>query len=174
MTLIRYRPSRELSSLQGDFNRLFNSLLGDVSTDDNRGFRRWTPAVDLVETEDHFVLTADLPGLAEDDISVELQDNVLTVAGERRSEHEERREGLHRVERASGRFARRLRLPEGVDAEAVEASFDRGVLEVRVPKPQERRPHRVSIAVGGPRPTIEASESGSDDVPASGDRPAAA
>jgi HSP20 family protein len=91
-------------------------------------------------------------------VSIELEDNVLTVSGERRSEHEERREGYHRVERASGSFSRTLTVPEGVDADAIEASFDRGVLEVRIPKPEQRKPRRVSIGVGGKRGAIEGQE----------------
>ena len=117
--------------------------------------------MDLVETDEHFVLRADLPGLAEDDVNVELEDNVLTVSGERKSEHEERHDGYHRVERATGSFNRSLTVPEGIDAEAIEASFDRGVLEVRIPKPEERKPRKVAISVGnGAAPeAIEGSES---------------
>ena len=116
--------------------------------------------MDLVETDEHFVLRADLPGLAEDDVNVELEDNVLTVSGERKSEHESRREGYYRIERASGSFQRSLTLPEGVNADAIEASFDKGVLEVRIPKPEERKPRKVAISVGGgEQKTIEGSES---------------
>ena len=97
---------------------------------------------------DHYVLKADLPGLAEDDIKIEVEDNVLTVSGERKAEHEDKREGFYRVERASGAFRRSLTLPEGVDADGVAARFDKGVLEVRIPKPEERKPRRVAIQVG--------------------------
>ena len=150
MALIRWEPTREVNSLQSEMNRLFNTFFGDAPAAAGGGgeFRRWIPAMDLAETEDHFVLRADLPGLAEEDVSIELEDNLLTVSGERTSDHEEKREGYHRVERASGRFARSLTLPEGVDPEAIQASFDRGVLEVRVPKPEERKPRRVQIGVG--------------------------
>jgi|SRR5687768_8890736 len=156
MTLIRWEPSRELTSLQTEMNRLFNGFFGD--SPDAGTARRWTPAMDLVETDDHFVLRADLPGLEEGDVSIEFQDGVLTLSGERRSEHEESREGYHRVERAYGHFSRALTLPEGVDADAIEASFDRGVLEVRIPKPAERKPRRVQIGLGGAKPTVEGTE----------------
>jgi HSP20 family protein len=159
MAIIRWEPAREVNSLQSEFNRLFNTFFGDVPEANGGTFRRWIPAMDLVETDDHFVLRADLPGLGEDDVSIELEDNVLTVSGERRSEHEERNEGFHRIERAYGTFSRSLTLPEGVDADAIEASFDDGVLEVRVPKPEERKPHRVTIGVGGSKPAIEGEES---------------
>jgi HSP20 family protein len=84
---------------------------------------------------------------------------VLTISGERACEHEQRREGYHRVERASGSFARSLTLPEGIDPGSIEAGFDKGVLEVRIPKPQERKPHRVAIKVGEKRAVIEGNAS---------------
>ena len=107
--------------------------------------------MDLVETDEHFVLKADLPGLAEGDVSIEVEDDVLTVSGERKAEHEDKREGYVRVERSYGAFRRSLTLPEGIDPEAVTASFDNGVLEVRIPKPEERKPRRVAIQVATAR-----------------------
>ena len=158
MALIRWEPAREINSLQSEMNRLFNTFFDTPTPPGNaNGLRRWVPAMDLVETDDHFVLRADLPGLAEDDVSIELEDNVLTVSGERGTEHEDRKEGYYRVERAYGAFHRQLTLPEGIDPEAVEASFDKGVLEVRVPKPEERKPKKVAIKASGHR-TIEGSE----------------
>jgi HSP20 family protein len=157
MALIRWEPARELNSLQSEMNRLFNTFF-DVPPGNGGGVRRWVPAMDLVETDDHFVLRADLPGLTENDVSIELEDNVLTISGERRSEHEERKEGYYRVERASGTFSRALTLPEGVDPQGVEASFENGVLEVRVPKPEERKPRKVAISVGASKPAIEGNE----------------
>ena len=159
MALIRWEPTRELSSLQSEMNRMFDTFFGDTPAGDGGRFRRWIPAMDLVETEDHFILRADLPGLSEGDVSIELEDNVLTVSGERKSAHEERKEGYHRVERAYGQFARSLTLPEGVKADDIAASFDRGVLEVRIPKPEERKPRTVSIGVGNSKPAIEGKES---------------
>jgi HSP20 family protein len=162
MALIRWEPVRELSSLQTEMNRLFNTFFDAPATGGtgNGGAqaRRWVPAMDLVETDDHFVLRADLPGLSEDDVSLEVEDNVLTVSGERKAEHEEQREGFYRVERAFGSFRRSLTLPEGVDPEGVQAAFDKGVLEIRIPKPEERKPRRVAIRVGGGQEAIEGSE----------------
>src|SRR5213592_4258260 len=111
--------------------------------------------MDLIETDDHFVLRADLPGLSEDDVNIEVEDNVLTVSGERKTEHESTKEGYHRVERAFGAFSRSLTLPEGVDADAVSASFDRDVLEISIPKPEQRKPRKISIGVGNSPRTIE-------------------
>src|SRR3954452_5176566 len=169
MALVRWDPSRELGSLQSEMNRLFNSFF-DTPQSGQAGARRWLPAMDLVETDDHFVLRADLPGLTEEDVSIEFQDNVLTVSGERKSEHEERREGWYRLERATGTFSRSLTLPEGVDADRIEAAFDRGVLEVRTPKPEARKPRRVAISVGGRRQkTIEGTETAGE-APAAPER----
>ena len=160
MALIRWDPTGELNSLQSEVNRLFNSFFDVPSTAANGAtLRRWVPAMDLVETDDHFVLRADLPGLSEGDVSIELEDRVLTVSGERKAEHKDRQEGYYRVERAFGSFARSLTLPEGVDPDTVQASFDRGVLEVRIPKPEERKPRKVAINVGEGGKTIEGSES---------------
>jgi HSP20 family protein len=159
MALIRWEPVRELNTIQSEMNRLFNTYFETPSHASAVGARRWIPAMDLVETREEFVLRADLPGLNEGDVNIELEDNVLTISGERKAEHEERKEGYYRVERSSGTFSRSLTLPEGVDPEAVHASFDRGVLEVRIPKPEERKPRKVAINVAkGSEPnTIEGS-----------------
>ena len=133
-----------------EFDRLFSTLFENSG----RQVQRWVPAMDLVEADDHFVLKADLPGLAEDDVAIEVQDNVLTISGSRDAEHERKEKGWYRLERSYGSFSRSLTLPEGVDADKVEAKFDRGVLEVRIPKPEERKPRRISIGGNG-KHTIE-------------------
>jgi HSP20 family protein len=161
MALIRWEPVRELNTIQSEMNRLFNTFFEGGPANGTTAQRRWLPAMDLVETQDDFVLRADLPGLSEADVNIELEDNVLTISGERKAEHQEQKEGYYRVERAWGTFSRSLTLPEGVNPEAVKASFDRGVLEVRIPKPEQRKPRKVAISVGGdaePK-TIEGSES---------------
>jgi HSP20 family protein len=136
-------------------NRLFASGVEPVSA------RRWVPAMDLVEADDHYELKADLPGVAEEDVKVEFEDRVLRISGERRSEREERSGGYVRVERASGSFSRSLTLPAGTDPSAITADFTNGVLAVSIPKPAERTPHRVAI---GTRP-VEAAESAPAEEP---------
>jgi len=163
MALIRWEPVRELNTIQSEMNRLFNSFFESSSPANGTSLRRWIPAMDLVETDDDFVLRADLPGLTEDDVNIELEDNVLTLSGERKSEREEKNEGYYRVERASGSFQRSLTLPEGVDPEGIRASFENGVLEVRVPKPEQRKPRKVTISAGGGAPkTIEGAETATE------------
>jgi HSP20 family protein len=158
MALVRWEPVRELTSLQTEMNRLFNTFFDSPSGGgggNGGALRRWLPPMDLVETDDHFVLRADLPGLSEEDVNIEVEDRVLTVSGERKAEQTENKDGYHRVERAFGSFSRSLTLPEGIDAEAVSASFDKGVLEVQIPKPEERKPRKISIGVGSSPKTID-------------------
>jgi len=155
MALVRWEPVRELNSLQSEMNRLFNTFFDTPAGGNGGGLRRWVPPMDLVETDDHFVLKADLPGLDANDVSIEVEDKVLTLSGERKVEHETSKEGFYRLERSSGEFRRSLTLPEGVDADKIEANFDKGVLEVRIPKPEERKPRKVQIGVGETKPAIE-------------------
>jgi HSP20 family protein len=162
MALVRWEPAREISSLQSEMNRLFNTFFDTPTTGGNgSAARRWVPSMDLVETEEHFVLRADLPGLSEEDVAIELEDNVLTVSGERKAEHEDKKEGFYRMERSFGQFRRSLTLPDGVNADAIAATFDRGVLEVRIPKPEQRKPRKVAIQVGDRAAAIEGSETAS-------------
>jgi HSP20 family protein len=166
MALIRWDPARELGSLQDEMNRLFNTFFDSSSAGAGQPAGRWMPAMDLVEREHEYTLHADLPGLSEGDVNIELEDNVLTISGKRTSQHEDRKAGYYRLERGTGSFRRSLTLPEGVDPQAITARFDRGVLEVSIPKPAQRVPHKVSIAVGGNQPqTIEASESAPGSAP---------
>ena len=137
-----------------EVTRLFNTLFDESQA------QRWVPAMDLVEADDHFLLKADLPGLSEDDVNIEFRDNALTISGERKAEHEHREGGWYRVERSFGQFSRTLTLPEGVNADAVEATFDRGVLQVHIPKPEQRKPRRISIKAGNGKPaTLEGTAS---------------
>ena len=166
MALIRWEPVREFGTIQNEMNRLFNSFFDTPTHSNGATARRWIPAMDLVETEDAYVLSADLPGLSESDVSIEVEDNILTVSGERKAEHEDRKAGYYRVERSYGSFRRALTLPEGVDPEAVTANFDKGVLQVTVPKPEQQAPRKVQITVGGASTgetqAIEGSESSSE------------
>ena len=156
MTVVRFEPLRELSSLQNEMNRLFNTVFDTPSTGANR---RWVPAMDLVETADAFVLRADLPGMTQDDVKLEIEDSVLSVSGERKAEHDTKEEGFYRLERAFGSFSRSLTLPKGIRPEAVAATFVNGVLEVRIPKPEQAKPRRIEIAVGDEPKTIEGQAS---------------
>ena len=164
MALIRWEPVAELNTIQNEMNRLFNTFFDQPNAAGRTGAsRRWIPAMDLVESGDHYVLRADLPGMSEEDVNVQLEDNVLTISGERKSAHEQQQEGYYRLERASGSFSRSLTLPDGVDPESVQANFDRGVLEIRVPKPEQKKPRQVQISLGSRQAdakTIEGTNGG--------------
>jgi len=150
MALIRWEPAAELNTIQNEMNRLFNTFF-DQPNQIGRGngtTRRWLPPMDLIETADHYILRADLPGLSDGDVNVQLEDNVLTISGERKAEHEDQQEGYYRLERALGTFSRSLTLPDGVDPDGVEAHFDRGVLEIRIAKPEQKKPKTVQITLG--------------------------
>ena len=148
MALVRWEPVT--------MNRLFTNLF-DTPTGAAAASRRWIPAMDLAETQDSYVLRADLPGLSAADVQIELENRVLSISGERKAEQLSEGAGYRRVERASGAFRRTLTLPAGVEAEAITAAFDNGVLTVTVPKPVTAKPHRVEIAVEGTAtPQVEA------------------
>jgi HSP20 family protein len=151
MPLVRWDP------LVPDIAR----LMGLLDTGSARELARFSPTVEMREQDDHVVLELDLPGMGEDDIEVEVQDNMLTVSGERRRE-EQREEGdTFRSERMYGQFARSFTLPPGIDPDAIDASFDSGVLCLRVPKPEERSPRKISIgARSGEQQTIEGEQRG--------------
>jgi HSP20 family protein len=159
MAVIRWEPARELQAIQQEMNRLFGSAYPQGNGSNGSNVSRWIPPMDVAEDEEHFVVRADLPGVEEGDVNVELEDNVLTISGERKSDIEERKEGYHRIERAYGTFSRSLTLPEGIDPEGIRASFNKGVLDVRIPKPEQRKPRKVAIDVGDSHSVIEGSAS---------------
>ena len=157
MALIRWEPARELRSARTDLDRLFTGVF-DTTTfavPARAAGRRFVPALDVVETETEYVVSADLPGVSESDLSLQVADGALTLSGERRTQHSSSERGYRRIERTFGSFRRTLALPDGVEPAAVSASFDRGVLEIRIPKPAARQPHTIDINVGGGAPATE-------------------
>jgi len=150
-TLVRWEPFRELATLQTEMSRLMNGLFEG----NGRSTQSWVPAVDVWETEDELVYALDLPGVAEDRISIELHDDTLTVSAERERTAERTEDGYVRFERRFGTFARALGVPTGVTEEGVKAEYRDGVLELRVAKPQAAKPRKIQL--GGGHPTIEAS-----------------
>jgi len=139
-TLVRWDPFREVTSLRDEVNRLFSRTLGD-----GQGVSAWSPPVDVFDTKDAIVLKAELPGLTPEDIDIEIDENVLTIRGERTLEETVEEGRYHRLERAYGSFARTLSLPQGVKADEVSAAFDGGVLEVRIPKADEVKPRKITV-----------------------------
>jgi HSP20 family protein len=143
------RFSEEMDRLFGDFGtrRGWLEVLGGRGL----GFpqAQWAPPIEIFERDNQLVVRADLPGLSKDDIGIEITDNMLAIAGERREEREETRGGYRHSERRYGHFSRSISLPEGVNAEDVRTAFENGVLEITIPMPQrERREQRIAIQEG--------------------------
>ena len=145
-TLVRWEPFRELTQLQGEVSRLMNGLLDGQS----RAAQSWVPALDVWETDSELVYAFDLPGLTEDAIAIEAHDDTLTVSGERERQTEEQGDRYYRFERRYGSFARAVGLPAGIDESRITAAYVNGVLEVRVPKPEEAKPHRIQLGSSHP------------------------
>jgi HSP20 family protein len=152
-TLVRFEPFREITALHNEMNRLMNGLLQDGNA--KGGAQGWAPAVDVWETEDELVYAFDLPGVPEEKISIEVENGVLTVTAERARADEVAEERFYRFERRFGTFQRAITLPQGVSDDAVKASFENGVLEVHVAKPEQPKPKRIPIG-SSEQATIEA------------------
>jgi HSP20 family protein len=145
MSIVRFDPFRDITSFRDDINRLFARSFGE---EDVTGTHTWAPAVDVFETKDAVVLKAELPGLTAEDVDVEIDDDVLTISGERTFKDTVEEGRFYRLERSYGRFSRSLTLPQGIVADAVSATFADGVLEVTVPKAEEVKPRKVTIGAG--------------------------
>ena len=147
MAITRYDPLRDIASLQDEVERVFRqSFGGDKAAASAAG--AFSPALDVEETEDAFNLHVELPGVAADDVDVSLEENVLTISGERRFYDEKEAEGFRRIERHFGRFHRAVRLPDRVDPDRVAASYRDGLLMISVPKAEEAKPRRIQIQAG--------------------------
>ena len=152
MAIVRWEPFRNLVSLQDRMNRIFD--------DAARGARRpdedddwalggsWAPAVDIFEKDGNIVLKAELPGVEVKDVDIRVENNTLSLRGERKLENEVTRENYHRVERAYGSFARSFTLPNVVDTEKIKAEFKDGVLQLTLPKRDEAKPKQIQVSIG--------------------------
>jgi HSP20 family protein len=149
-TMNRYDPLRNVAPLHEEMERLFRQTLGDRQGASPAG--AFSPALDVEEDEGAFTLHVELPGVGVDDVDVSLEENVLTITGERRfyarSGEADSTEGFRRIERNFGRFHRSVRLPDRVDADGVEARFHDGMLTVTVPKAEDAKPRRIAITSG--------------------------
>ncbi len=141
MTLVRRNPWQDLEAIQHRLNDLFS----DAPATTNQETNQWIPAVDIRETEDALHMYAELAGISKEDVSLEVKDGVLTIAGERRYEKDVDEENVHRIERAYGRFTRSFSLPRNVNADAVEARMEDGVLHIRLPKLDSAKPKSIAI-----------------------------
>ena len=146
MNLVKWSPWREMPTLQNRFNRLFDDSFFRVGQmDDDAGMGLWNPAVDLYEKDDHFMIKAELPGVDKKDIKIDLQDRLLTLSGERTFDNEVEEENYYRRERSYGKFQRAFTLPADVDSDKIKAEFKDGVLQIEVPKPEEKKAKQVTV-----------------------------
>jgi HSP20 family protein len=152
-TLVRWEPFREIATLQNEMSRLMNSYAGGNGGESQRS---WVPALDAWETEDEVVYALDLPGIPEDQISIEFEDGALTVSAERERTNEVSEEKLYRYERRFGTYSRTFGLPQGVGEDQIKAEYKDGVLEIHVAKPEQPKPRRIQIG-GNEQKTIEGS-----------------
>ena len=148
MTIVRWDPFRDVAALQDRINRLFSESFGQArDLDDDMRVCAWRPAVDIYEAENEIVLKAELPGITKKDVSVEIKDNVLTLKGERFPEAEINEEKYYRKEICFGTFERSFTLQERIQPEQIKATFNNGVLTVKIPRPQVETPKQITVDV---------------------------
>jgi HSP20 family protein len=149
MALVRWRPFRDMVSIQDEMNRLFDDFFGRVPSrfDTELSRSEWIPSVDISETKDEIVVRAEVPGMKKDDIKITLQDNVLMLTGERKQEKEEKETNYYRMERAYGSFVRSFNLPTVVQADKIKASYKDGILNIALPKAEEVKPKQIPIEI---------------------------
>ncbi len=146
MNLVKWNPWREMPTLPGRFNRFFDDPFFRVGPmEDDAVMDMWNPAVDLYEKDDHYMIKAELPGVNKDDIKIDLKDRLLTLSGERTYDNEVNEENYHRREMSYGKFQRAFTLPADVDSDKIKAEFKDGVLQIEVPKPEEKKAKQVTI-----------------------------
>jgi len=155
--LSRWDPFQDLLSIQDEMNQLFGRALGQPSgrQGGEASTRMWAPALDISERKDAYLVTVEVPGVNAEDLEITLEDGLLTVQGERQFTAESSEQQFHRVERRYGAFRRSITLPSSVEASAIEASFDNGVLQIVVPKAEEAKPKKIEIRPG--RQPVEGS-----------------
>ena len=141
-TLVRWEPFRELGTLQSEMSRLMNGMLEG----NGRQSQNWVPSLDVWETPTEVVYAFDLPGIREEQITIEVKDETLTISANREKTEETSEKGFYRFERRYGTFARAVGLPQGVDQDNISARYENGVLEVRVPKPEEQKPKKIELS----------------------------
>ena len=146
MNLVKWNPWREMDTFQNRISRLFDDpMFRTVRFDDAESLGLWYPTVDMYEKDDNFVIKAELPGLDKNDISIEVKDRLLTVKGERKYDNEVKEDNYYRKERSYGRFQRSFTLPEEVDAEKVKAEFKDGILNIVIPRPEDRKSKQITV-----------------------------
>jgi HSP20 family protein len=154
-TLTRWEPFRGAASLQDQVNRLFSDVFERKSEESS--LTAWAPSVDIYETEHELVVKADLPEVDPQDLDIRVENNILTIRGERKFEKNVNEENYLRVERAYGSFARSFTLANTVNSEAIKADYQNGVLTLNIPKREEAKPKQIKVNVGTPKVAVAAA-----------------
>jgi HSP20 family protein len=159
MTLLtRWEPFREFATLQDRMTRLLNEQLPSMGSEESLAAGSFVPPVDVYEDEHSIQLKMEVPGIEEKDIDIRLENNLLTVRGERKFEKEEKEENFHRIERRYGSFSRSFTLPNTVNSEDVKADYTNGVLKVRLAKRAEAKPKQIKVNIGTSEKTLDAKK----------------
>ena len=149
MNIVKYDPFRDLRNLQDEMNRLFSGTFSRGGSQDEVLRGAWSPSVDIFENKNEIVLEAELPGMKAEDVNISIENNVLTIHGERKFEKKDEKDNFHRVERAYGSFTRSFTLPPTVSSENADAEFENGVLRLTLAKREEAKPRRIEIKANG-------------------------
>jgi HSP20 family protein len=155
MPIVRWDPFQELNLITSRMNRLFQDTYGQGSTEENLTTSAFVPPVDIYEDEHNITLKIEVPGIEQKDMDVRMENNTLTVRGERKFEKEEKEENFHRVERRYGSFYRAFTLPNTVDPDSVSADYDNGLLKIKLAKKAEAKPKQIKVNVGQVQKTLE-------------------
>ena len=150
MNLMRFDPYRDLASLEDRLHRAFGA-----TERRDESLAAWAPPVDIAEEKDRILITAELPGFRQDQISVQMENGMLTLSGERRFEKESAEKAYHRIERSYGQFVRSFSLPNNVDRDKIKAKFADGLLQLELPKREDAKPRTIQISGGSPPETID-------------------
>ena len=145
MAIIRWDPFKDLLTLREKMNRLFEETFTGRGEEKDLISGTWTPSVDIYETENALVLTAEVPGIKGDDIEIKIEDNTLILQGQRKFEKETKEENYHRIERSYGSFYRSFTLPNSVDQDKIQAEHENGILKITMPKKPELKPKKVKV-----------------------------
>ena len=145
MTLVTWRPMREFDSMFDRMNRMFGSQLHGDKNEQEYSAGEWRPLTDIYETEEEYIFKVEVPGLDKKDVTIEVKDDTLWIRGERREDVDAKKDNYHRIETRAGKFSRSFRLPRGINQEKIKATMKNGILELKVAKPEEKKPKAISI-----------------------------
>jgi HSP20 family protein len=154
MSLVRWNPVRDLATwpsnlfgMQREMNRMFDNFFNGTDRDEDYALTAWSPAVDIAEHDDQYVVKMELPGVSKEEVKITLESNILTIRGEKKQEKETKKENYHRVERSYGSFQRSFTLPTTVKNDKIDASFKDGILDIKLPKAEEAKPKQIEVKV---------------------------